>query len=381
MHTRKTLEQAMRRALGLAGLGPANNPNPRVGCILIDKEGTPVAEGWHRGAGTPHAEIDALQKLPEKWMRRKHELTAVITLEPCNHHGKTGPCAAALAASGLQNIAYATKDTGKHSAGGAKHLQAAGIQVQGGILEETAKQFIEDWAKTRTRKTQKQPRTKTSTHTKKPFVTLKWAQTLDGFVAATNGTSKWITGPAARHDAHKRRAQADAIIAGTGTILQDNPALTARTPHGKPLVAAKHQPIPVIFGTRNIPANAQIHTHPALTANKLAAPPQFTPQTGITRALNALAQPEGLHIQHILIEGGPHLAAAFLQENAVDEILVYVAPKLLGQGTSALPGLNLKDIKNALQLQIIETKKLGQDTLYRAKLTTNHKKEPQCSPA
>ncbi|WP_233551150.1 bifunctional diaminohydroxyphosphoribosylaminopyrimidine deaminase/5-amino-6-(5-phosphoribosylamino)uracil reductase RibD, partial [Cryobacterium melibiosiphilum] len=209
------LEAAMRRAFALAANGPATGVNPRVGCVLLRADGTLLAEGWHRGAGTPHAEVDALRNLvAQHGPDAARGATAVVTLEPCNHTGRTGPCAQALIDAGVARVVYAVADPGRHSSGGAKTLRAADIDVRGGLLEADGTAFLGDWL--------------VAARLGRPFVTVKWAASLDGRAAASDGTSQWITGTPARLDVHRRRAAADAILVGTGTVLADDPALTAR---------------------------------------------------------------------------------------------------------------------------------------------------------
>ncbi|WP_241988644.1 bifunctional diaminohydroxyphosphoribosylaminopyrimidine deaminase/5-amino-6-(5-phosphoribosylamino)uracil reductase RibD, partial [Cryobacterium sp. TMB3-1-2] len=215
MHQQHTLERTMRRALQLAGNGPAEGVNPRVGCVILSPAGEIIAEGWHRGAGTCHAEVDALARLDPADARGA---TAVVTLEPCNHTGRTGPCALALIDAGIGRVVYAVADPGPHSSGGGDRLRAAGIDVTGGLLADEVAAFLADWL--------------VSARLGRPFVTVKWASSLDGRAAAADGTSQWITGPAARRDVHERRARADAILVGTGTALADDPSLTARAADG-----------------------------------------------------------------------------------------------------------------------------------------------------
>ncbi|MEB0267804.1 bifunctional diaminohydroxyphosphoribosylaminopyrimidine deaminase/5-amino-6-(5-phosphoribosylamino)uracil reductase RibD, partial [Cryobacterium sp. 10I5] len=211
-------EHLMRRALSLAANGPATGPNPRVGCLIVDADGTVLAEGWHRGAGTAHAEVDALAHLPAGAARGA---TAIVTLEPCNHTGRTGPCSVALIEAGVNRVVYAVSDPGHASSGGAERLRAAGVEVVGGVLAVEAEAFLADWL--------------VAARLGRPFVTLKWASSLDGRAAAADGSSRWITGIDARLDVHRRRAGSDAILVGTGTVLADDPALTARADDGNGL--------------------------------------------------------------------------------------------------------------------------------------------------
>ncbi|WP_127820288.1 bifunctional diaminohydroxyphosphoribosylaminopyrimidine deaminase/5-amino-6-(5-phosphoribosylamino)uracil reductase RibD, partial [Microbacterium sp. CPCC 204701] len=222
-----TEHDAMRRALAIARNGP-RGVNPQVGAVLLSPDGRVLAEGWHRGAGTPHAEVDALSKASPADVRGA---TAVVTLEPCNHTGRTGPCSEALIGAGVARVVYAVSDPGVRSSGGGDRLRAAGVQVEAGVLADEAEQFLDSWM--------------TVQRLGRPHVTVKWAQSLDGRAAAADATSRWITGPAARADVHRRRAHSDAIVVGTGTVLADDPALTARAPDGSLLA---QQPVPVVLG-------------------------------------------------------------------------------------------------------------------------------------
>lgn len=330
------LERSMRRAIELAANGPATGPNPRVGCVIMTASGEVIAEGWHRGAGTPHAEVDALSKLPDGGARGA---TAVVTLEPCNHTGRTGPCALALIEAGIARVVYAVSDPGRESSGGAERLRAHGIDVVGGLLEAKVSAFLADWLP--------------AARLGRPFVTLKWASSLDGRAAAADGSSRWITGPEARLDVHRRRATADAIIVGTGTALADDPALTARDSAGSLLPS---QPLPVVIGRRNIPADAALRSHPR--------PPLFFP-TDDLRAV--LADLHGRGIRHAFIEGGPRLASAFVAAGLVDEYLVYLAPTLLGGGRLSLGEIGVSGIDEQRRLTIEHCARLGEDLLVVAR--------------
>ncbi len=330
------LLRSMRRALELAANGPATGPNPRVGCVIVTNTGDVIAEGWHRGAGTPHAEVDALSKLPSGGARGA---TAVVTLEPCNHTGRTGPCALALIDAGIARVVYAVSDPGRESSGGGERLRAHGIDVGGGLLEAEVSAFLGDWLH--------------AARLGRPFITLKWASSLDGRAAAADGTSQWITGPEARLDVHRRRAAADAIIVGTGTALTDDPALTARDASGRLLST---QPTPVVIGRRSIPADAALRVHPH--------PPLFFP-TDDLRAVLADLHRRG--IRHAFIEGGPTLASAFVAAGLVDEYLVYLAPTLLGGGRLSLGNIGVSGIDEQRRLTIDHCDRLGEDLLVIAR--------------
>ncbi|WP_210418467.1 bifunctional diaminohydroxyphosphoribosylaminopyrimidine deaminase/5-amino-6-(5-phosphoribosylamino)uracil reductase RibD [Agromyces intestinalis] len=330
---------AMRRALELAARGPATGVNPRVGCVILSPAGDVLAEGWHRGAGTAHAEVDALSHLGAG---QAHGATAVVTLEPCNHTGRTGPCAVALLEAGIGRVVYAVGDPGDHSAGGAQHLRAGGVDVVGGVLEAESEAFLDDWL--------------FAARHHRPRVTVKWASTLDGRAAAADGTSQWITGEAARADMHRRRALADAIAVGTGTVVADDPALTARDAAGRLLDA---QPVPVVFGSRPVPPDAAVLRHPRdavlLAGHDLASDLRLLAERGI---------------RSLFVEGGPTLASAFLAAGLADELLVYLAPALLGGPRTAIGDLGIATITQAQRYDFTDVTRLGDDLLVVARPVT-----------
>lgn len=325
-----TERQAMRRALELAARGPVG-VNPQVGAVIVSPDGSLLAEGWHRGAGTSHAEVDALSHLAPGDARGA---TAVVTLEPCNHTGRTGPCAEALIDAGVSRVVYAIDDPGALSHGGADRLRSAGVDVAAGVCADEARELIGPWL--------------TAQRLGRPHVTVKWAQSLDGRAAADDGTSQWITGPEARADVHLRRSHAHAIIVGTGTVLADDPSLTARGDHG--LLA--RQPLPVVIGSRDTPAVAAVRRHP------------HSPLFFATHDLNAvLADLHARGVQRAFVEGGPTLASAFVATGLADEVLTYVAPVLLGGGRLALTDVGVSTIADARRLTTTEVRRLGADLL------------------
>ncbi|WP_243751836.1 bifunctional diaminohydroxyphosphoribosylaminopyrimidine deaminase/5-amino-6-(5-phosphoribosylamino)uracil reductase RibD [Leucobacter weissii] len=341
----------MRRALALARRSPAGDPNPQVGCVLLDPDARIVAEGWHRGAGTAHAETDALGRLPDGWRGRERELTAVVTLEPCNHTGRTGPCARALIEAGIGAVAYALDDPGRVSRGGAESLRAAGVEVASGLLADEAEDLLAPWLSV-----QEKPH--------RQWTVVKWAQTLDGRAAAADGSSRWITGPHARADVHRRRAEADAILVGTGTLLADDPELTARAADGAPLVPPAEQPLPVVLGRRAIPSESRVRRHPALREHGLEAPLRFDGN-------DLAAHVEELRrrgLQRLFVEGGPTIASAFLAAGLADEVLVYVAPALLGGPRLALGDLGIPSMEGIMRLEGAVVERLGEDLLVRARI-------------
>lgn len=322
---------AMRRAFALALHGP-RGINPQVGAVILSPDGEIVAEGWHRGAGTPHAEVDALSKLAPDGARGA---TAVVTLEPCNHTGRTGPCSEALIAAGVARVVYAVDDPGVQSSGGGARLREAGVDVEAGVLAADGRALLDSWL--------------TVQRLGRPLVTLKWAQSLDGRAAAGDGTSQWITGPEARADVHRRRSEADAILVGTGTLLADDPALTARRPDGSLFEA---QPRPVVVGTRAVPQDAQVRRHPR----------PFLQDEGDDLA-DLLSRLRELGAHRVFVEGGPTLASAFLREGLVDEVLVYLAPTLIGGSRLAVGDIGVGTIDAQRRLDVASVERLGRDLL------------------
>lgn len=328
---------AVRRALELAAQGPVVGGNPQVGCVLLDAAGTVVAEGWHRGAGTPHAEVDALSKVADAT-----GLTAVVTLEPCNHTGRTGPCSEALIAAGVARVVYAIADPGAASSGGAARLREAGVDtelIEDAAVRAEAEAFLHIWL--------------TAARRRRPWVTVKWASTLDGRAAAADGTSQWITGTAARQRVHEQRAAHDAILTATGTVLADDPSLTARGDAGEFL---RDQPIPVVVGERAVPADAQLRRHPSGLI-----------ETG-TRDLDAvLADLDARGIRRVYVEAGPTLVSAIVAAGIADEYAVYLAPTLLGGGGLAIGDLGIPSISDARRLVFTAVEQLGEDLLLTAR--------------
>ena len=328
---------AMRRAIELSRRGPANGANPRVGCVILDAAGRVIAEGWHRGRGTAHAEVAALDDLADRSLAVG--ATAVVTLEPCNHTGATGPCSEALIDAGVGRVVYAVADPGASSSGGGDRLRAAGIDLETGLLADEAEANIRPWLTAMRRGT--------------PFVTVKWASSLDGRAAAADGTSRWITGPSARADVHRRRAEAGAIAVGTGTVFSDDPSLTARDPDGKEL---SEQPIPVIVGRRSVPRDSRVLAHPAGVIEY--------PSRDLRGLLQMLAERD---IRHVFVEGGPALASAFLAAGLADDVLVYIAPTLLGGPLTAITDLGVRTISEQARMRFDHIELLGDDVLLVAR--------------
>jgi diaminohydroxyphosphoribosylaminopyrimidine deaminase/5-amino-6-(5-phosphoribosylamino)uracil reductase len=328
-------EFAMRRALELALNGPAFGVNPQVGAVILDESLNIVAEGWHKGAGTPHAEVMALSSLPAVLPAG---YTAVVTLEPCNHTGRTGPCAQALIAAGISRVVFASADPGLESGSGASTLRDAGVEVIAGVLEDLADDQSRVWL--------------TSATNQRPFVTLKWAQSLDGRAMAADGSSQWISGPESRAHAHLVRSSIDAILVGTGTVLADNPSLTARQEDGS---LYSHQPLRVVIGNSMLPSDAKV----------------FDASAETIRVRNhdltvLLADLYARGVKHLMVEGGPTVASAFVKANLVDEFVTYLAPQLIGGPGVAVTDLGVESMSDAVKLNFIETRALGADLFIRA---------------
>ena len=336
-------ETAMSVALELATRGPEFGGNPQVGAVILDPASEVAAEGWHEGAGTDHAEVMALRNLREKLGLADDAalptgFTAVVTLEPCNHTGKTGPCADALISAGISRVVFAANDPGEASSGGAEKLAKAGVEVIEGILEDEAEELIRVW--------------KTATQNQRVFVTIKWASTLDGRTAANDGTSKWISGEDARFDVHLRRSRIDAIAVGTNTVVVDDPELTARTPDG---TLYEHQPLRVVIGKRTLDGSKRVFSNAAETLRF-----ETHDLEHVTRELFKLGH------RHLWVEGGAELASAFIRAGLADQLLVYLTPTLLGGSRLALKDLGIETMSEIRRWQFDEVELLGEDLLISA---------------
>ncbi|MEC4015512.1 bifunctional diaminohydroxyphosphoribosylaminopyrimidine deaminase/5-amino-6-(5-phosphoribosylamino)uracil reductase RibD [Streptomyces sp. H27-D2] len=345
----------MQRAIALAAraLG-ATSPNPVVGCVVLDAEGNSVGEGWHQRAGGPHAEVNALRAAGE----RARGGTAVVTLEPCDHTGRTGPCTGALLDAGIARVVYAVADPDPTATGGAGTLAAAGIDVEGGLLAEQAAAGNEAWL--------------TSVRRRRPFVLWKYAATLDGRIAAADGTSRWITSPESRADVHRLRARADAVVVGSGTARMDDPQLGARV-----VDVEVTQPLRVVVDTNAaaVKPGARVldGTGPALIA--VAEDADATHLEGLAPVVRLPRAPDGRGlsipallaalyergVRSVLLEGGPTLAGAFLAAESVDRVVGYLAPVLLGAGPAVLADAGISTITQALRLDVTDTVRLGPD--------------------
>ncbi|WP_310741435.1 bifunctional diaminohydroxyphosphoribosylaminopyrimidine deaminase/5-amino-6-(5-phosphoribosylamino)uracil reductase RibD [Microbispora sp. H10670] len=352
----------MRRAIALAarGLG-GTSPNPVVGCVVLDASGEVAGEGFHAYAGGPHAEVVALREAGG----RARGGTAYVTLEPCAHTGRTGPCAAALLEAGVARVVVAVPDPNPVASGGAEVLRRHGVLVDEGVLTAEAEEGNAAWL--------------TFVRARRPYVTWKFAATIDGRSAASDGTSQWITSPEARADVHRLRAESDAVLAGIGTVLADDPRLTVRpsvdsiappaalpaSPRATPVLRVVADP-----GART-PAGARVLDGEAPTlvavAEDAAVPAHLTHVVRIPRAkggidLHALlAELHGRQIVSVLVEGGPTLAGAFLREGLVDRVVGYLAPALLGAGAAALGPAGVSTITEIHRLEFASVTPLGPD--------------------
>jgi diaminohydroxyphosphoribosylaminopyrimidine deaminase/5-amino-6-(5-phosphoribosylamino)uracil reductase len=335
-------DKAMARAIELAarGLG-TTSPNPLVGCVILDVEGHVVGEGFHAYAGGPHAEIVALAQAG----KRAKGGTAVVTLEPCNHTGRTGPCAQALIRADVAKVVIAVPDPNPVAAGGADALRGAGVDVITGVRANEAEDGNIAWL--------------TSVRRGRPYVIWKTASTLDGRSAAADGTSMWITSEASRMDVHRLRGTVDAIMVGVGTVLADDPRLTARDLRTGSL--AIRQPLRVVIDSEGrTPVDAKVRDGAAPTIIATSALLGEGPHGGVDlRAV--LSELHNRGIRSVLLEGGPKLAGAFLAQGLVDLIIAYIAPKLLGDGPAALVGAGVTTITDAIDLDVLDVDRIGPD--------------------
>jgi len=348
-------QAAMLRALELAATpGVPAGPNPRVGCVILADDGTEVAEGFHRGAGSSHAEVAALAAAGDD----ARGATAVVTLEPCNHTSpRSGPCAEALVGAGVRRVVFAQSDTNPIARGGTDTLRAAGIEVESGLLADEARALNRAWT--------------FAVEHGRPFVTWKFATTLDGRSAAADGTSRWVSSRAARRDTHRLRAECDVMLVGTNTVEVDDPELTVRDELDQPV---EKQPLRVVMGERDLAADRRILNDRAETLHLRTRDPH-----------EALAALFARDCQHVFLEGGPTLAAAFVIAGLVDEVVAYVAPMLLGSGSSAVADLGVTTIADALHLHVADVRVLqgsaldgrdGEDTNIRLTLSRPWRRKP-----
>jgi len=350
----------MRRALELAAKAAGRtSPNPMVGAVIV-KNGRVIAEGYHKKAGRPHGEIEALRKAG----KRARGAQLFVNLEPCCHQGRTPPCTEAIIESGIKEVFVGMRDPNPLVAGkGIRRLKRAGIEVHSGLLKEECRQLNEVFVK--------------YIETGMPFVTLKSALSLDGKIATSTGESQWITGPEARERVHRMRDQVDAILVGAGTILKDNPRLTTRLKKGK-----GSNPARVILDAKaEIPLKSKVfhrarrerviyvtaHGTSAFRINKLHKAgvhtyllPEKNSRISLKKLIKLLGQSG---VTSILVEGGGGLNASALKEGIVDKVVLFLAPLIIG-GESApgvVGGPGVKSLKQALNIKGLTVTPVGAD--------------------
>jgi diaminohydroxyphosphoribosylaminopyrimidine deaminase / 5-amino-6-(5-phosphoribosylamino)uracil reductase len=346
---------AMHRAIELAaGVLGTTNPNPAVGAVVLDRDGAVASSGATRPAGDAHAEIVALTVAGE----RAHGGTLVVTLEPCRHVGRTGPCTEAITAAGIARVVYAVADPFTAAAGGAETLRSAGVEVEGGLLADEASADLLPWL--------------TAVRRQRPHVTWKYAATLDGRTAAADGTSRWITGEESRRDVHRLRARADAVMVGIGTVLADDTRLTVRD------WPTTRQPLRVVVdGKARTPLSAHILDAAARTLVVVgddADPERVKPLRDTGAEVIELPRRDGLldlpallaamferEQLLVLLEGGATLAGSFVHHRLVDTVVGYHAPALLGSGPPVLNDAGIPTISAAVRLSVADVTTLGED--------------------
>ena len=350
------MQLALEEALKAEG---NTSPNPMVGCVLVNDEGELVAKGYHHKAGEPHAEVMALREAGKAAVG----CTAYVTLEPCSHFGKTGPCCRALFAAGIKKVVVACGDPNPKVAGkGLKYLEDMGVEVITGVCEKEALRLNERFFTWITKR--------------RPFITLKYAMTLDGKIATSTGDSKWITGEEARTYAHRLRKQHDAVLVGIGTVLADDPELTTRMVQGK-------NPIRIVLDAKlqtNI-MNAVLNpAAPTIIVTSLEADEDKAALFSVLPNVEILRLPfengrvdikllieelAAREITSLLVEGGSSVLGAFKDAGLADRICAFVAPKLLGgrDSLTAVGGTGCELMQDAWSLTEVEYKQLGQDLL------------------
>lgn len=319
----------MSRAIELASkVDLSRDVNPTVGAVIVDADGNIVGEGWHNGSGTDHAEVMAIAQAGSKAVGA----TLYCTLEPCNAQGKTGPCAQAVIAAGITKAVIGQADPHQAMSGGVKTLQDAGIEVEVGLMQEATKAINASW--------------NFAQENNRPWVIWKTATTLDGFVAAEDGTSKWITGEPARERVQEIRASVGAILTGTGTVLADDPLLTVRA------LPDALQPLRVIVGDRELPASAQIFAGES---------PAIRMAGDLAKVIAELWQLHGVH--KVLVEAGSHVSQSLWSANLVDEVYWFQAPVILGSGKPAIGSFGVNTLANASRFPEYQVDRVGLDLL------------------
>ncbi|MFA6109754.1 MAG: bifunctional diaminohydroxyphosphoribosylaminopyrimidine deaminase/5-amino-6-(5-phosphoribosylamino)uracil reductase RibD [Candidatus Latescibacterota bacterium] len=348
----------MRRALRLAERGRGRvSPNPMVGAVLV-RGGQVVGEGAHQRLGGEHAEVNAFARAGEQ----ARGATLYVTLEPCSVHGRTPPCTEAIVRAKVDRVVCAMIDPDPRVNGrGVERLRRAGLQVEVGLLADEAARLNAAYLKHRSQGL--------------PLVVLKLAQTLDGRIATRTGQSRWITGEAAHREVHRWRARLDAVMVGAGTVLADDPELTVRLVRGRdprPLVVDGRLRVPptarvfsrsgavLVTGEGTDPECRDVFTRQGVEVWTFPAP------GGRLDLRLPLARAAAAGMTSVLLEGGAGLAAAALRDRVVDQVQVYLAPILLGEGIASLGDLGITELRQAIGLEEVRVRKLGSDLLYTA---------------
>lgn len=329
-----SLNEAMALAMEAGSRVRGNTyPNPPVGAVILDARGIPVGVAGTEPVGGPHAEPQALEMAGERAIGG----TAVVTLEPCHHQGRTPPCTSALHQAGIRRVAFAVSDPNPVAAGGAEWLSSQGIEIVPNLAAASvADGYLRPWLHWQA--------------VRRPHITLKTASTLDGFAAASDGSLQWITGETARERVHLDRSRRQAIIVGTGTVLVDDPRLTARKTDGS---LYENQPLRVVVGTSDIPEDANI----------LGKNFRQIRTNDPEKVVEVLAD---LGLIDVLIEGGPRIADAFLEAGLIDAIESYVAPAFLGAGMPVLAASGLTTMADITRFRTTSVTRLGDDVLVTA---------------
>tara|TARA_R110002153_G_scaffold30015_1_gene92000 strand:- start:37935 stop:39071 length:1137 start_codon:yes stop_codon:yes gene_type:complete len=360
--------QMMARAIQLAKRGEyTTTPNPNVGCVISSSQGVILGEGWHKKAGTPHSEIHALQQAGNK----AQGATAYVTLEPCSHYGRTPPCADSLIAAGVTRVVAAMVDPNPQVSGnGLAKLQEAGIKTEHGLLQTSAEQLNRGFIK--------------RMRTGKPWITVKLAASLDGKTALGNGLSQWITGPLARQDVQRHRAKSCAILSGSGTVIADNPMLNVRYSElnlGADVLSQKdlRQPLRILLDGRNQLPSTLTCLQPfennlagnVLLINGQPSVQQFSQHVSQWQApfngnkldlIKVMSKLGEMQLNHIWVEAGAKLAGALLQNNLIDELILYQAPKLIGgAGQNLFDTMPIEMMDKVINLTWTDIRQVGVD--------------------
>lgn len=321
-------EKFMAAAIAAASqINLAQDVNPRVGAVLVNDAGEIVATGFHRGSGTAHAEIDALNQISDA-----KGLTLYTTLEPCNSTGVTGPCSQAIVNAGIKKVVIGKLDENPKMAGGVTYLNNHGVEVASEVLPDECEKLNETWH--------------FAHRASRPWVSWKVATSLDGFIAAKDGSSKWITSPESRQKVQELRASVGAIITGTGTVLADDPELTVRD------IELVNQPLRVVVGKRSIPPAAKV-----LSGQK----PALQISDDVQNVLNNLWSDFGVH--HVLVEAGPGLSRSLWAHGLVDEVFWFQAPLILGDGKHAIGDFGINSLDAGLRFSDYALNRVGLDVL------------------